>query len=149
VFVTGGVIVLTLLQGLVLPAAVRWAQLPRDTTPEQELHLAETIATQEALEALPRLTATLGISDDVADRLRVEYDNHLTFIRARADGDEEHPALRKEQEYRTLRLALVASKRATLVRLRDERRIDDTVLRQLVTRLDNEEVGLAPHQPSD
>jgi hypothetical protein len=80
----------------------------------------------------------------VADRLRLEYENHLAFVRARAEGDEEHPALRKEQEYRTLRLALVASKRATLVRLRDERRIDDTVLRQLVTRLDTEEVGLAP-----
>ncbi|MEU2307233.1 Na+/H+ antiporter [Streptomyces misionensis] len=149
VFVTGGVIVLTLLQGLVLPAAVRWARLPRDTTPEQERHLAETIATQEALEALPRLAAALGVGDDVAERLRAEYENHLTFLRARVDGDEAHPVLRKEREYRALRLALVASRRATLVRLRDERRIDDTVLRELVTRLDNEEVGLAPHRPPD
>src|SRR5258705_305485 len=47
VFVTSGVIVLTLLFGLLLPAVVRWAHLPDDEGPRQELVLAQTAATQE------------------------------------------------------------------------------------------------------
>ncbi|WP_258539962.1 hypothetical protein [Streptomyces ipomoeae] len=39
-------------------------------------------------------------------------------------------------------LSTIAHKRATIVRLRDERHIDDTVLRRLQADLDNEEVRL-------
>ena len=42
-----------------------------------------------------------------------------------------------------LSLALIAHKRHTVVRLRDEHVIDDTVLRQIQSRLDVEEVRLA------
>jgi len=38
---------------------------------------------------------------------------------------------------------VLAYKRATTLRLRDERRIDDIVLRQIQTRLDIEEVRLS------
>jgi hypothetical protein len=46
-----------------------------------------------------------------------------------------------------VRLALLTRKRATVVRLRDERRIDDIVLRQIQVRLDIEDVRLARGQP--
>jgi monovalent cation/hydrogen antiporter len=39
-------------------------------------------------------------------------------------------------------LALLAHKRAIVIRLHDQRDIDDTVLRELQTRLDIEEVRL-------
>ncbi|WP_169317079.1 hypothetical protein [Actinacidiphila oryziradicis] len=39
-------------------------------------------------------------------------------------------------------------KRATLVRLRDERRIDDAALRRLHETLDAEEVRLDPRDPA-
>jgi hypothetical protein len=55
--------------------------------------------------------------------------------------------LRHHQQYTDLLLALLARKRATVVRLRDEREIDDTVLRQLRRRLDLEEVRLALGEP--
>jgi CPA1 family monovalent cation:H+ antiporter len=42
-----------------------------------------------------------------------------------------------------LKLEVLRHKRATIVRLRDERRIDDVVLRQLQSKLDIEEVRLA------
>jgi monovalent cation/hydrogen antiporter len=48
-----------------------------------------------------------------------------------------------------LRLAVLAHKRATVLRLRDERRIDDTVLRQVQTRLDIEEVRLSRRELVD
>ncbi|MFG2378654.1 hypothetical protein ACGFY9_45290 [Streptomyces sp. NPDC048504] len=49
----------------------------------------------------------------------------------------------QHQDHLALRLALIANKRATVVRLRDERRIDDTVLRRLQATLDSEEVRLS------
>ncbi|KJK55570.1 Na+/H+ antiporter [Saccharothrix sp. ST-888] len=140
VFVTGGVIALTLLQGLVLPAVVRWARLPHDTALRDERRLADTLATEEALRALPQVAADLGTSPEVVDDLRLEYEKHLMTVRAR--GTDDHPAVRYEQDYTTLRLALIAHKRAAVVRLRDEHRIDDTVLRQVQERLDIEEVRL-------
>ncbi len=150
VFVTAGVIVVTLvLQGLLLPSVVRWARLPRDTSVDRERHLAETLATEEALAAMPRLAAQLGTDPDVAGRLSREYEKHLRVLRAGDAGADDEPALRHDQHYTALRLAVLASKRATVVRLRDERRIDDTVLRQVQTRLDIEEVRLSRREMTD
>ncbi|MEU1937843.1 Na+/H+ antiporter [Streptomyces coeruleorubidus] len=144
VFVTSGVIVVTLVgQGLLLPGVVRWARLPRDTSVEEEELLAETKAGEEALEALPRLAADLGTSPRVVEWLRQEYEAQLAAVRARGAGADGDPALLHNRHYNALRLALIAHKRGTVVRLRDEQRIDDTVLRRLQTTLDYEEVRLA------
>ncbi|GAQ51263.1 hypothetical protein [Streptomyces acidiscabies] len=67
----------------------------------------------------------------------------LATVRARSAGTGDSPALLRNRHYTDLRLALIATKRATVVRLRDEARIDDTVLRRLQATLDNEEVRLA------
>lgn len=143
VFVTAGVIVVTLAQGLLLPGVVRWARLPRDTSVEQERHLAETLATERALAAIPGLAAGLGTDPEVADRLRREYGEHLRVVRADGERADDEPALRHERQYAALRLAVIAHKRATVIGLRDEGRIDDTVLRQVQARLDAEEVRLS------
>ncbi|MER5184174.1 hypothetical protein ABT009_38575 [Streptomyces sp. NPDC002896] len=112
---------------------------------EEERHLAEATATEEALKALPQLAADLGAAPAVVDRLRDEYETHLLVLRADgADADTDDEAvLRHKEDYTALRLALLARKRATVVALRDERRIDDTVLRQVQTQLDIEEVRLS------
>jgi monovalent cation/hydrogen antiporter len=58
IFVTAGVIVVTLvLQGLLLPCVVRWTRLPRDTSVEDERHLAEIVAAEEAQAAIPQIAA--------------------------------------------------------------------------------------------
>jgi CPA1 family monovalent cation:H+ antiporter len=145
VFITTGVIVVTLAQGLLLPGVVRWARLPPDTSVELERHTAETAATQEALAAIPGLAADLDIDPAVADQLRGEYDQHLRVLRAAEPEVDDEPALRYDQQYTVLRLAVLAHKRATVVRLRDEGRIDDIVLRHVQTRLDIEEVRLTRH----
>jgi CPA1 family monovalent cation:H+ antiporter len=77
VFVTSGVIVLTLLLGLLMPAVVRWARLPEDEGPRQELLLAQTEATQAALDSLDEIGARLGAEGLVVSRLRNEYEQHL------------------------------------------------------------------------
>jgi Na+/H+ antiporter len=150
IFVTAGVIVVTLvLQGLLLATVVRWARLPPDTSAEAERHLAETLATEEALAAMPQLAATLGTDPEIADRVRREYGKHLRLLHATDDGADDEPALRYDKQYTALRLAVLARKRATVVRLRDQRRIDDSVLRQVQTGLDIEEVHLSRREVPD
>jgi monovalent cation/hydrogen antiporter len=146
IFVVSGVIVVTLVaQALALPLVIRWARIPPDPAPDRELHLAQITATEEALAALPGIAARLDIDDDVLDRTRIEYAEHLDELRAEADHPDGEPTTHHEgpNAYAELRLGLLAVKRATVVRLRDERQIDDTVLRQVQWRLDIEERRLS------
>ena len=150
IFVTFGVIVVTLVvQGLLLPPIVRWADLPQDTRITREHHLANTVAAQEALAALPEVAEALEIDSHIAERLRREYDKHLRVLQANAnaDGDgegvQDEEALRYDRQYTELRLALLARKRATVIRLRNERRIDDSVLLGVQSKLDLEELRLS------
>ncbi|MFD9514924.1 Na+/H+ antiporter [Streptomyces mirabilis] len=148
VFVTSGVIMLTLVvQGLLLPYVVRWARLPHDTSAEEERSLAETAAAEEALRALPDVAAGLGTAPEVAEWTRREYESHLRVVRA--DDADAEVVLHHKEDYTALRLALLARKRATVVRLRDEHHIDDTVLRQVQAYLDIEEVRLSGAELSD
>lgn len=145
VFVTAGVIVVTIVvQGILLPIVVRWADLAEDTGIETERLLAETTATQEALQALAGVAATLGTDAPVTDRLREEYDTHLRVLLAGGSTAEEDDDVRRDQQYTALRLEILVRKRATVVRLRNEEHIDDTVLRQLQHKMDAEELRLAP-----
>ncbi|MFD4959074.1 Na+/H+ antiporter [Microbacterium sp. NPDC058389] len=74
VFVTAGVIVLTLLvQGPLLPSVVRWARFPEDLAMQQELELAERAITGAALTAVKELAHDHGISEETRDRLTRDY----------------------------------------------------------------------------
>jgi CPA1 family monovalent cation:H+ antiporter len=92
----------------------------------------------------------LGAGQDVADQLRAEHDRRLRVLRT--DGDEADDAGERdgarewEEQYAALRLAVLSHKHDTVVRMRDEGRIDDTVLRQIQTNLDIEEVQITHHQ---
>jgi Na+/H+ antiporter len=150
IFVTAGVIVVTLVvQGLLLPVVVRWAHLGHDGSVQTERHLAETTATEEALEAIPELAAGLDTDAEITARLQREYSKHLRVLHAN-DGDAaDEPALHYDQQYTALRQAVLARKRAVVLRLRDEGRIDDTVLRQVQARLDIEEVRLSRREEAE
>ncbi|MGW2478147.1 cation:proton antiporter domain-containing protein [Streptomyces sp. NPDC001665] len=143
VFVTAGVVATLVVQGLVLPAVTRWAQLPRDTDFEQELTFARTTASRAALDALPAAAADTATDAEVVERLRAEYETHLNTLRladAASDRDAE-PLLRRKQQETSLRPALLEHKRSVIA-LRDERSIDDAVLLRVQRQLDVEEVRL-------
>ena len=53
------------------------------------------------------------------------------------------------EQYRELRHALLADKRAAIIRLRDARLIDDIVLRRIQSRLDAEELRLVTTHESE
>jgi CPA1 family monovalent cation:H+ antiporter len=142
VFVTTGVIVVTLAQALLLPSALRWAHIPADLSVTRERHAAEIQATEEALAAIPELADRLEIDEKVAEKLVIEYEKHLRVLHAGDEESQDEQARQFDRQNTELRLAVLGFKRATVVRLRDEGRIDDIVLRHIQTRLDIEEVRL-------
>ncbi|MBS1698868.1 MAG: Na+/H+ antiporter [Actinobacteria bacterium] len=100
VFVTAGVILLSLLvQGMLLPAIVRWARIPADQAEVEEYELAERTISGAALAALDDLAVQHEVSDDVRDRIRfegyqmLEYTNARTLAREQALVDAEVQAL--------------------------------------------------------
>jgi hypothetical protein len=109
----------------------------RGGSADEELRRAYVTATEEALSAMPRLAAERGIEPEVTDELRTEYERWLRVLRT---GDEEATA--RESHYVELRLAVIARKHATVVRMRDRGEIDDEVLLRLQDRLDTETVRL-------
>lgn len=141
VFVTGTIVVLSLVvQGFALPRVIPWARLPVDATVADELRLARVVATREALEALPGLGRAHGVPDEDVDRLAAEYEQKLAALEDPDGGEAD--AARRLAGGRALALDLIARKRASVVRLRDARTIDDTVLREIQAQLDAEEVRL-------
>ncbi|KHK95509.1 sodium:proton antiporter [Microbacterium mangrovi] len=85
VFVTAGVIVLGLvIQGPLLPALIRWARYPRDTTTQDECDLIERAISGAAVAALDDLAAEHGISDEVRDRTRRDTYEMLELANARS-----------------------------------------------------------------
>jgi CPA1 family monovalent cation:H+ antiporter len=148
--VTFGVIVFTLVvQGLTLPAVVRWARLPDDGRETEEQRLAQREATRAAVDAIEDRAAELGVPDDVWKQVRAAYEEHLRELElkysvldgAAEDRDRESLAVLKAE--RRLRLALLADKRRALAQLRHDRRIDDLVLVRMQSQLDAEEVRLS------
>lgn len=146
IVVTFGVILVTLVvQGLTLPAVLRWARLPEDGAEADEEQLAQRVATEAGLAALPSVAERLGVPQVVADRVHADYEAHLHTLATSDPGTdtEDDGSSAEDEAYGRLRAALLADKRAAVVRLRDERRIDDIVLRRVQARLDAEEVRLS------
>jgi len=144
--VTFAVILFTLVvQGLTMPAIVRWARLPADPTELDEELLADQTATEAALAALDDTARRLGTPPDIAARIRSDYSARLAQIHR----EEGHPeAAHRDEDPESsraseLRLALLPVKRRALFALRDRRRIDDVILRRITARLDLEELRLS------
>jgi CPA1 family monovalent cation:H+ antiporter len=141
IFISAGVIVLTMLvQGPLLPAVVRWAKLP-DEPEDGELRLAE-LAIAAAAASVDELAHELGTSAEVHGRVADEYRSHLSAIQALKGGSIPESTTQSHQEEITLRQALLDRKREALLELRLAGTVDDTVARRLQTRLDVEEQRL-------
>ncbi|MEV4534484.1 Na+/H+ antiporter [Asanoa sp. NPDC049518] len=148
VFVTSVVIVVTVLvQGLTLPMVVRWAGLTSDEEREVETRNARIRATEVALAALPDIATRFGAPDEVVERIRDEYQGHLDQLRA--EGTEHAVQSWQDQVDRRVRLEVLDRKRRAVTAMRDDREIDDIVLRDLQASMDIEEVRLLGPAPTD
>ena len=149
--VTFVVILFTLVvQGLTLPAVVRWSGLTRDPREFDEELLGEQAMLRAAIDELPVVGRSLGTSEPVIEGLRASYEDRLQLIH-REEGRPE-AAVRdgsQRDEEDALHLAILPAKRAALLALRHERRIDDVILRRLQARIDLEELRLSAPPDDD
>lgn len=144
VFATAGVIVVTLLvQAPLLPAIIRWAGLGADRDATHERRQAEITTVEEAVDAIPDLAGHLNTDRGVADQVLAEHHRRLQALRGTGSGDGSDPGPADlDGQYAALRLAAVAHQHDTVVRLHDEGKIDDLVLQQIQSDLDQEELNI-------
>ncbi|MFT2015150.1 Na+/H+ antiporter [Streptomyces sp. 796.1] len=132
-------------QGLTLPVLIRALRLPgRDVRAET---LAEAQAQSEASQAADqRLTELLAdernaLPQPLADRLRTVVERRRNAVWERLGTVSETTGESADETYRRLSREVIEVEREVFVRLRDERRIDDEMLRTLLRRLDLEEAA--------
>jgi monovalent cation/hydrogen antiporter len=149
-FLTFTVVIGTLLvQGMSFPLLIRKLGVSSDHEVYKD-NLSEAAAQQAAAAAalarLEELTSegVIETHAEVVDRLRNNAERRAMGAWERLgggvgpEGEETPSAL-----YRRLRRAMLEAERSVLVRMRDERRIDDEVLRRVTMELDYEEATLA------
>lgn len=142
IFVVVVVILVTVLvQGSTLPAVVRWAQLPEDVAQADELQLARMRSAEAALEALPEIAAEHGVGAELMKRLTKVYEERAALVRE--NTDESTNALTDMSAMaRQVRLDVLERQRAAVTTLRNQKIIDDIVLREVQSAMDLEEMQL-------
>ena len=139
VFLTFGVILGTLVvQGLTLPALIRWLDLEDDGLAEKEEAKARIRAAEAALERLDELIDEDWVNPDTAERLRGLYGFRRDRFRSRFDPESDGAIEGQSLSYQRLRRELLEAERQELRRLRLEGRIDDDVVRRVQRDLDLE-----------
>ncbi|SDH45316.1 Na+/H+ antiporter [Nonomuraea jiangxiensis] len=139
-----------LIQGTTFPALIRRLHVSSEQE-QYEDRLAEAAAQQAALEAglaeLERLIGEHGeldeIESQVIDQLREKsWRRSLSAWERLGGGTGAGGAETPSALYRRLRRDMLQAERRVFVQLRDERRLDDEVLREVMAQLDFEEAIL-------
>jgi Na+/H+ antiporter len=136
------ILVTVLVQGSTLPAVVRWARIPDDIAHAEELQLARTRGTQAALDALPAVADEVGVSEGLRQRLQKEYEDRAAVVLATEDGSTGSRLVKGREKVRRVRLGVLEYKRREITALRNQKLIDDIVLRELQQEMDLEEAQL-------
>lgn len=143
VFLTFAAIFVTLVvQGLTLPGLVRALGLANIELPRYEEDAARRMIAEAALAHLEKLHSGGEVFTDVYEDLREHY--AMRLARAHDDSGDEHGTTHDHaQQHRAVSLDLSQVARETAVRLRDEGRIGDELLRELQQEADLEELRLS------
>jgi CPA1 family monovalent cation:H+ antiporter len=132
-------------QGLTLPPLIRLLKLPgRDTHAETLAEAqAQSEASRAAEERLDQLLADEAntLPQPLADRLRTVLERRRNAVWERLGAVNDVTGETADDTYRRLAGEMIDAERAVFVRLRDERRIDDEMMRTLLRRLDLEEAA--------
>lgn len=144
---------LLVVQGLTLPAVIRFSRVEQDPAEDREQRLAEITATAAAAAGVTRRAAELDVPEAVLSKVRGAYEatlhrQHVEEVlpSGQVTDPDVHAArtqvLAEADAERALLLALLEDQREAVARLRDELAIDDEVARRVHTALDAEEVRL-------
>ena len=143
-FVAFSVILVTLvLQGLTLPILIRKLHVPRDAETDEEERLARLEANRAALKWIEEAGANAKFSPDAANRLHVEYDERIQQLELCAENPDECRGEIATPQYQRLQHQALRIERKTIIRLRNERVINDDALRRIQRDLDLAEARLS------
>lgn len=133
-------------QGLTLPSLIRALKLPpkdvrAETLAEAQAQSEASRAAEERLAELLEEPENSTLPPPLADRLRTVLERRRNAVWERLGGV--HPVTGESADdvYRRLAREMIEAEREVFVALRDERRIDDEMLRALLRRLDLEEAA--------
>jgi Na+/H+ antiporter len=144
-FITFAVIFVTLVvQGLTLPAVLRWAGLHDDGGDAREDLLARRTATAAALSRLDELAVEEWTRDDTIERMRGLYRYRERRLTARAgEGDEDGDRLEhRSLKYQKIVRQVIAAQREAVVQLRNTGEISNEVMHRIERELDLEDERL-------
>jgi CPA1 family monovalent cation:H+ antiporter len=143
-FVAFSVILVTLvLQGLTLPALIRKLGVPPDAETDEEERLARLEANKAALKWIDEAGANGKFSSDAVNRLRAEYDERIEQLRLCAENPDDCRGEIATPQYQLLQQQALRLERKTIIRLRNERVINDDALRRIQRDLDLAEARLS------
>lgn len=149
IFITSGIVILSLIvQGSLLPLAVRWQQANPNVNREgpdaqdREIRGATLDSMRNIYENFDALVAESGVSPSVAERVKADWKSQRKkWVNASAVGIEDK-ILDEREEVKKLRLAIIRQTRENMIRYRDEGKIDDEALIYLLELTDMDEIRI-------
>jgi monovalent cation/hydrogen antiporter len=142
-FFAFSVILTTLvLQGLTLPYLIRKLGITHDGEADEEERRARLEANKAAIELIEKLRANDKFSPESVDRLRAEYDERVDQLQLCAENPDDCRGEIATPQYQRLQREALRVERQTIIRLRNERVINDDALRRIQRDLDLAEARL-------
>ncbi|MGH7972837.1 MAG: Na+/H+ antiporter, partial [Limisphaerales bacterium] len=143
-FLTFSVIIATLVgQGLSLPLLIRWLGVEDDRLAEKEECEARLQANQAALARLEEAASSNSMRPEALQRLRAEYEERIQVLSEVCTKElGRGPDRLFSKDYEQLARETLWVERATILRLRNERVINDEVLRRIQHDIDLAEARL-------
>jgi CPA1 family monovalent cation:H+ antiporter len=142
-FLTFVIILATLVvQGLTLPALIRALKITGDDLAEREETMARLKANQAALARIDEIASKDHVPAEIVDRLRSEYEDRIRQLDKVNGGSSGLSHGLFSAEYERLSCEALQIERATILKLRNERAINDGVLRTIQHDIDLAEARL-------
>jgi len=129
------------LQGLTLPWVIRRLHISSDGEEAGEEREARLTAVQAAVERIGSLEDEWPDHRELVDQLRAQYEHRVVHIDPDGHGPRDE-AEKELLEHRLIRHAVIEAEREAVIRLRDDGRISDDVMRRVERDLDLEELRL-------
>jgi CPA1 family monovalent cation:H+ antiporter len=143
VFLVYSVILATLVpQGLTLPALNRRLGIEDDGTEDSHETTARLLAAQAAIDRIDSLRGEDWVREETAERMRRAYEFRVRRFSARFDEGDDGEIEEGSIQYQRLRRKVLEAERATIVRLRNQGRINDQTMHRIERDLDLEDTRL-------
>ena len=131
-----------ILQGLTLPLLIRKLGITHDGEADEEERRARLEANKAAIELIEELRANGKFSPDTVARLHAEYDERVEQLQLCAENPNDCRGEIATPQYQRLQRKALRVERQTIIRLRNERVINDDALRRIQRDLDLAEARL-------